>query len=76
MATIKNQFNNKALTKKRKAAGLTYLQLSRALQIFEPKCSKTVVWQWEKGSQPSFRYISALCRYFGCESKEFIKHGK
>jgi len=44
-----------------------------ALQKHETMASKSVVWQWTQGSQPSIRYMSAISKVLGKPIENFVR---
>lgn len=71
---MKKFFDKKKLKRERIAAGLTFGTLAKRIQELEPLVSKSSVWQWEsKGTEPSYRYIMALCAVFQKDPEYFVK---
>jgi len=53
--------NQKKIKKARLEAGLTFGKFADALQKYEPKASKALIWNWENGKRNiSSRYMIAI----------------
>jgi transcriptional regulator with XRE-family HTH domain len=70
---MKTTFDSSKLKEERLRCGYSFLEFSRALQKHEPKATKTLVWKWERGAQPTMRYAKALANVLGRDISFFYK---
>ena len=63
MKKKKNEFRFSAekFKAERIAQKITFGKFAEALKKYNGKASKSLVFKWEHGSQPSYLYISAIC---------------
>lgn len=69
-----SKFDPEKLRRLRIKAGMTYLDLSRALNKYGNKISKTSVWGWERGDHvPSLKALNVMSSFFSVPIDFFMK---
>lgn len=67
-------FNTAKLVSERRRTKLSLLDVAKRLRSIEPKASKNLVWNWERGTQPCTKYVYAIAQIFDKDVSYFLKN--